>query len=362
MITIFEDESPHNRNSNFDSNNFKKSITATKFERICKSLKGFEEEHQRAKVFRKKMETIVKITGFTWLFMSFSMIALTAIGFSQQNQTTGYKCLKCSSSACLCKANQHWDGVHCSDTLSYNNGICLNDSQCASNLICRLNDNSCSCPTSVPIGYCDCPTRVYGIEYYWNGQTCVEASSYNQTCQNFNYTCKIQTEQTQCDTVAGVCNCGPYGLWNFTKCIFCPSDWTLYKGSCFRTGRTPRNLVNTICPNCVAWIRDLNCYGQQNSKIAVLDNTDFNNLFLTASNGFSNYTWLDAYRDASDPFVYYALKTVSIGKNVTADPNWENYYSLITPYQCAVWNSVTRQLAGSICNQMLPILCEFILV
>ena len=236
------------------------------------------------------------------------------------------------------------------------------DSQCESNLICRLNGTSCSCPSIVSNNKCDCMTPVTGSEYYYNGTSCVSASSYNQSCQNGNYSCKTLTEHTQCDTVVGVCNCGPYGLWNNTGCIFCPSDWTLYKGSCFRTGSTDRNLVNQFCSDCVAWIHNQNCYHQQSSKIAVLDNTDFNNSVLTASNGFSNYTWLDAYRGSSDPFIYYALKNVSSGSNVTADPNWENYYSLIPAHQCAVWNSVTRQLAGAICNQMLPILCEFILI
>ena len=257
--------------------------------------------------------------------------------------------LTCQNNTCKCNATQFWYKSTCLNYFRYNTGICTADNQCEKGLICQLNGTSCSCPIAVPIGNCDCPTRVVESEYYYNGSSCVEAASYNKACTGGNYTCKTLKENTLCDLNNGICNCGPCGYWNYTTCFYstCPTGWTYYRGSCFWSSNKTQNLVNG--PG-IFWIRNVNCYGMNESRLAVLHNSDFNNSCLTTANGFSNYSWYDAYRNTDQLYTYYAIKTTGAGNNITADANWENYENIIAANQCAVWNAVTRRFKAIRCN------------
>jgi hypothetical protein len=151
--------------------------------------------------------------------------------------------LSCQSNLCDCDTTiQFWNGTKCVNLYTYNTGTCSNDNQCRGNLICRTNGTSCNCPSTVTTGSCDCQTRAVGNEYYWNGIDCVIAGAYNQTCYNGNYTCQTLTELTQCDTSTDKCTCGPYGVWNYTNCIFCATNWLYQRGSCFRGVNNPTSI------------------------------------------------------------------------------------------------------------------------
>jgi hypothetical protein len=82
---------------------------------------------------------------------------------------------------------------------------CFSTSDCSTNksLICS-NGTSCSCPTNLLAGKCDCPARISGNEMYWDGSICVSALSKNQSC-SADYKCQTLTQATTC--ISGVCNC-----------------------------------------------------------------------------------------------------------------------------------------------------------
>jgi len=113
--------------------------------------------------------------------------------------------LICKNRVCSCdEAIQHWDirTNKCIDSYSYDQGGCSNDKECLGNknLVCKTGGASCRCPQNVGNNRCDCPIREIGNEFYWNGDECVSAESFNQTCNNANsnYMCKTLTEGTEC--------------------------------------------------------------------------------------------------------------------------------------------------------------------
>ena len=129
-----------------------------------------------------------------------------------------------TSGLCQCNSTNFWDGTSCVPPYTYNNQTCTNSSQCASPLVCNLNETSCNCPDTVPINKCDC-SRSIGNEYYWNGVTCVLAGAYGESCTiGSNYTCQYLTQNTFCDSSTGLCGCGSNGLWNSSTCLYCPTN------------------------------------------------------------------------------------------------------------------------------------------
>ena len=79
-------------------------------------------------------------------------------------------------------------------------------------LICPSSPNTCNCPINMSTLFCDCPRKANN-EFYWNGTSCQQASSYGQACQNAstNYMCQTITQGTICNGTAlnFTCQC-PY--------------------------------------------------------------------------------------------------------------------------------------------------------
>ena len=122
--------------------------------------------------------------------------------------------LQCIDEKCKCYyTKQFWNGSTCVDYLTYNNGHCFGDSQCASNLVCRYYGNSCNCPLNVDSNKCDCPTREPGYEMYWDGSVCKRAGDFLKPCMA-DYMCQTLTEGTICSSL--VCKCPPFFFFNIT--------------------------------------------------------------------------------------------------------------------------------------------------
>ena len=132
--------------------------------------------------------------------------------------------LSCQASLCQCDSStQFWNGSLCINYYTYNSsGLCNDDNQCFGNLICMSASTiSCNCPLIVTIGSCDCPAPVFGLEYFWNGSTCVESNDYNMSCSSAlaSYMCKNKTEGTFCSgSPSFKCVCSSSQYYNhFTK-------------------------------------------------------------------------------------------------------------------------------------------------
>ena len=65
--------------------------------------------------------------------------------------------------------------------------ICSATSDCSTSksLVCS-NGISCSCPTNLLAGKCDCPIRVNSYEMFWDGSTCTAALNNSQSCSRAN--------------------------------------------------------------------------------------------------------------------------------------------------------------------------------
>ena len=310
-----------------------------------------ETELSNIKKFMKKYDILYKLTLSTWIILFISIIIITIIGF-QQKQKTGYHCLSsiCTTGSCLCNlTSQYWDGSNCLTFLSYNTacsaalGVNTNSTVCKNTLNCRTNGSSCNCPSTVSVGYCDCPPRSYGVENYWDGSYCVNAQPVNAVCSK-NYMCQYLTQNTAC--INGACKCialqyfnlnhskcedmidtgnltcfqvdacrSDLGLscqgnlcqcnasvqfWNGSICIdffisnlTCPSPWVYFMGSCLRLSTSTFN----------SWVDDIaipnsignECYSQVGAKIAngTLVKTGVQANVIKSSNGFS------------DSYIYY---------------------------------------------------------
>lgn len=125
--------------------------------------------------------------------------------------------LSCQNGFCECNVStQFWNTSACSNYFTYNGGICTSDSQCNqqfTQLVCKMITTfSCSCPTVVSTGYCDCPSRTINNELYWNGSQCVSAGIYGTSCNN-SYECQILTHALICDIASRICICS-IGYWD----------------------------------------------------------------------------------------------------------------------------------------------------
>jgi hypothetical protein len=167
---------------------------------ICDSSKYFNYQN-------KKCENILSING-------------TCTQIDACNHVLG---LICSTGLCQCdQKTQFWSRISlkCINYLSYNEGTCTADDQCTEDgLVCILSGiSSCSCPSLVINGRCDCPTRVNGTEYFWNGFNCTPALPYNQGCANAltSYMCQIVTQGTICSGNPFVCKCPTTQYFNNT--------------------------------------------------------------------------------------------------------------------------------------------------
>ena len=78
---------------------------------------------------------------------------------------------------------------------------CSSSYECsdAVGLICPSSTNQCNCPIISSTTFCDCQ-RTSNNEYYWNGTSCEQAHSYNQSCYNefSSYMCQTLTQGTIC--------------------------------------------------------------------------------------------------------------------------------------------------------------------
>jgi hypothetical protein len=133
--------------------------------------------------------------------------------------------LSCQSGICKCSSTQFWKSntVGCINFYNYNNGTCSDSNQCQTGLICKNSTySSCSCPTTVLNGYCDCSARFFGTEYYYNGSYCLAAKTFNESCSH-NSTCQWITRALTC--VSNICNCPFNYYWNGTRCVTCLTGW-----------------------------------------------------------------------------------------------------------------------------------------
>ncbi len=125
--------------------------------------------------------------------------------------------LTCKSGICQCASLSG-----CSGMMTYNSGPCTSNNDCSGNLICRASGVSCNCPTNVLIGKCDCPPRITGNEYYWNGINCTLALGFKESCQNnlTSYMCKTLTQGTVCSGSPYECKCNTSQYYNYatSKC------------------------------------------------------------------------------------------------------------------------------------------------
>ena len=189
-----------------------------------KTTSETQTELSKIKKLRKKCDIIYRLTQSAWAILFISIIIITVIGF-QQKQKTGYHCLMCTTGSCSCNlTSQYWDGSKCLTFLSYNTacsaalGVNTNSTLCKNTLSCRTNGSSCNCPSTVSVGYCDCPPRSYGAEYYWDGSYCVPALPVNGAICSKNYMCQYLTQNTAC--INGACKCIAlqYFNLNHSKC------------------------------------------------------------------------------------------------------------------------------------------------
>ena len=126
----------------------------------------------------------------------------------------------CLNGACQCLSTfPFWSSGYntCIVPASYSQ-TCLATSDCVTSvsLVCN-SGTTCSCPTSLSSGKCDCVARVTGNENFWNGSSCVPAYSYNQTCtsSSTNYMCQTLTQGTNC--IGGICKCSTSEYFNFAN-------------------------------------------------------------------------------------------------------------------------------------------------
>jgi hypothetical protein len=180
--------------------------------------------------------------------------------------------LSCPIGICECDATiQFWTGTICKDYYTYNDGSCANDNQCIGNLICKTS-GSCKCPLSVSNAYCDCPNRVYGNEYYWNGATCVLAAVYGKSCIA-DYTCQYLTQGTEC--ISGKCTCSSPSIWSLSKCVSCASGWYYAGGSCYKFSHTypcysaPASSLATLDNSDLYWLRQMESAGLLGASLGV---------------------------------------------------------------------------------------------
>jgi hypothetical protein len=117
--------------------------------------------------------------------------------------------LSCQNDECKCNETiDFWNGISCQNVFTYNEGNCLNDGQCAGDLICRSsNMSSCNCPTNILVNRCDCQREI-GNEFFRNTDQCVPSFGIGQPC-SFSYECMTLTERTTCEFLnsKGVCKC-----------------------------------------------------------------------------------------------------------------------------------------------------------
>ncbi len=169
---------------------------------------------------------------------------------------------------CECNATiQFWTGSICNDYYKYNEGSCANDDQCYGNLICKTS-GSCNCPLNVLNGNCDCPNRVSGNEYYWNGTVCVLAALYGQSCHTGDYTCQYLTQGTHC----------------VGQCKSCESGWYYEGGSCYKgfrasscTSTSPASSLAILTSSDLYWLQLITNFPSSS------DNSD---MFLFGANCF----------------------------------------------------------------------------
>ena len=280
---------------------------------------------------------------------------------NQPDACDGALGLSCQNNQCQCNSTQFWNVTSCINLFSYAGGVCSSDNQCQKSLVCLTSGASCSCPWSIVYGYCDCPSRLVGSEYYWNGTNCVIAASFNQSCSSADYTCQYLTQNTYCNTTIGLCSCNSTSVWNGIQCVSCPSvGWILYRGSCFKQSSVTNQLYPQLLISSTIYS---SCYLQPTARLAILSNSDFNNNFLSLANGLnaSNEYWFDAYRSSDAAIIFYSQNKVY---NVTYNPiSWAS--PLMVGEWCATWKVDTKQLKSHTCssaNDKRPFLCEIVLV
>jgi hypothetical protein len=276
---------------------------------------------------------------------------LTCIQSDACESTLG---LSCQSGICKCSSTQFWksNSLGCINFYNYNNGSCAETNQCQTGLICKNSTYlSCSCPTTVSDSYCDCPTPVYGSEYYYNGSNCVPSRIINESCTH-NSTCQQITRGLFCHL--NMCSCAYNFFWNGTKCVTCLSSWYYFRGSCFRVSLSNYKISNIdSAPKATV---QTSCFGEASSRLAILYNSDLNPVIIAA---FPNVdAWFDAYRNVSGSSTLYSFYTPGLiisSSNATVWNNGNNND------KCARFETISvAKFYVEPCNQNKDVFCEMI--
>ena len=150
-----------------------------------------------------------------------------------------------------------WENIFLIELKKSYGTSCTSSGQCndTAGLICPLTTGSCNCPlTSNPI-FCDCQ-RIRNNEFYWNGDTCVAATTVGSSCSNTatSYTCQTLTQGTICNSTNGVftCQC-PYLQYYDSTSNKCLNQLT-YNQTCSYSNQCQTvfglSCLNGIC----AWV------------------------------------------------------------------------------------------------------------
>ena len=323
--------------------------------------------------------------------------------YNQQTCYSDYYCrtdlgLVCNNiSTCQCNTTSYWNGINCTNMFSYSNGPCTSSSQCLNGLICRTSGVSCSCPTNISMGYCDCLAPVVGIETFWYNNTCTASFTYGSNC-SASYYCQVLTQNTFCngskcvclstqyfDTIQGkcvnkllinqtcslatdcrqdlglncvstICQCNTTSqIWNGSYCIGCLSGWSFYRNSCFRLSSSVAQMSSmnsTVIKN--------SCYGYSSPRLAILLEIDATVLWFVSA--FGNDVSIDAQRNQTKGNAFYSFYTT--GYVISSDVSISVYWNCTNPGQCVSIQDLTwfpKFFSTADCNVSKYFLCEIVL-
>ena len=229
-------------------------------------------------------------------------------------------------SVCSCNSTtQFWNGNLCVNYFTYNTA-CTSSSQCAGNLICKSATSglSCSCPVTILNGFCDCPTRISGMEYFWDGTQCAPAYNLYERC-TYTYQCQTAVKSLSC--INQNCSCSSNSMLNSAGiCKTCSNGWYYARGYCFKGITIPYTNFCSISSGNVA-----TACGMANSVIA------------TKING-SDVSWLGSY--------------------ITQDQSFYGSYASSCTAQCTSFQRYQYAFTSHLCSHGSPnhgMICQYTL-
>ena len=283
--------------------------------------------------------------------------------------------LICQNSLCVCNSTaQFWStsALMCINYYTYVQSGCLDNSQCASTLICNNSTNTkCNCPLTLSTGTCDC-TRSYGNEYYWNGVQCVPAQAYNQPCSNgtsfADYVCQTLTQYTNCNNISKTCQCSSNGGFNpvTNKCVDCVSGWRYFNLKCFYFSSASFSSITTptgSSPDFNISSVHAACNNNNSATYAVISTSQYLN-FLTSILPNGIY-WVGATRGGQSCCAHCLTPNTFN----SADGSWNlgtSTWCTSFPVDksgsncndCVAYNTIQNCYENHLCSDNYPVICE----